>query len=327
MSGESLDVKWDTYSSHWLEALKDLKDTNFLSDVSILCEENTRFEAHKLVLSSCSSVLRNIIELLPAANSAVLYFHGINGNTMNSLLEFMYQGRTVSRQADLKDFIEVANKFCLKGVALNNLTIPLLDQERDYPREQLLIKNETENSILNEFEQLVSDEKCNLATSLQADTEPQGNSQKKEPLFPCTLCKYEATQQGHLKNHVRAVHERIKDVCKQCNKEFADRSNLKKHIRIVHEKVRYKCDHCDKDFKHQPALSSHMRSLHEGIIKEKKFECEQCREKYMSAASLKQHIESKHLGIKYTCERCGKKVSSRSTLLMHEKHFCQNLKN
>ena len=326
MSGETLDVKWDTYSSHWLEAFKDLKDTNFLSDVSILCEDNTRFEAHKLVLSTCSSVLKNIIELLPAVSCAVLYFHGINGNTMNSLLEFMYQGRTICSQQDLKDFIEVANKFSLKGVALNNLTLPLLGQEKDYPREQLLMKKETENSILNEFEQLVSDEQCNLATSLH-EAEQQKNSQEKEPLFPCTLCKYKATQQGHLKNHVRAVHERIKDVCEQCNKEFADRSNLKKHIRIVHEKVRYKCDQCDKDFKHQPALSAHMRSLHEGFIKEKKFECEQCGEKYMSAASLKQHTESKHLGIKYTCEKCGKKVSSRSTLVLHEKHFCQNLNN
>ena len=233
---------------------------------------------------------------------------------------------TICSQEDLKDFIEVANKFSLKGVTLNNLTIPLLGQEKDYPREQLLMKKETENSILNEFEQLVSDEKCNFATSLN-EGEKQENSQENEPLFPCTLCKYKATQQGHLKNHVRAVHERIKDVCEQCNKEFADRSNLKKHIRIVHEKVRYKCDQCDKDFKHQPALSTHMRSLHEGIIKEKKFECEQCGEKYMSAASLKQHTESKHLGIKYTCEKCGKKVSSRSTLVLHEKHFCQNLNN
>ena len=326
MAGETLDVKWDTYSSHWLEALKDLKDTNFLSDVSILCEDKTRFEVHKLVLSSCSSVLRNIIELLPAVNSgSVLYFHGINGNTMNSLLEFMYQGRTISRQEDLKDFIEVANKFSLKGVTLNNPTIPLLDQEKEYSREQMLTKKETENSILNEFEQLVSEEKCNLATSL-LEPEPQENT-KKEPVFPCTLCKYKATQQGHLKNHVKMVHERIKDICEECNKEFADRSNLKKHVRAVHEKVRYKCDYdqCNKDFKHQSALSLHMRSFHEGAIKDKKYECDQCGEKYMSTQALKRHNESKHLGIKYTCGKCGKRFSLRSTQVMHEKHFCQNL--
>ena len=128
MPGETLNVKWDTYSSHWLEALKDLKNTNHLSDVSILCEDKTRFEAHKLVLSSCSEGLKNIVELLPAVSS-VLYFHGISGNVMNSLLEFIYQGSTVSRQEDLKDFIEVANKFGLRGI--NDVTIPLLDQVRD----------------------------------------------------------------------------------------------------------------------------------------------------------------------------------------------------
>ena len=91
MPADTLNVKWDTYSSHWLEALKGLKSTNQLSDVSILCEDKTRFEAHKLVLSSCSEELKNIVELLPAVSS-VLYFHGISGNVMNSLLEFIYKG-------------------------------------------------------------------------------------------------------------------------------------------------------------------------------------------------------------------------------------------
>ena len=109
MPGETLNVKWDTYSSHWLEALNSLKSTNHLkSEVSILCEDKTRFEAHKLVLSSCSEGLKNIVELLPAVSS-VLYFHDISGNVMNSLLEFIYQGRTVSRQEDFKDFNRIYN--------------------------------------------------------------------------------------------------------------------------------------------------------------------------------------------------------------------------
>ena len=317
MSGETLNVKWDTYSSHWLEALKDLKNTYHLSDVSILCEDKTRFEAHKLVLSSCSEELKNIVELLPAVSS-VLYFHGISGKVMNSLLEFIYQGTTVSRQENLKAFIEVANKFGLKGI--NNLTIPLFDQEKD----NCAIKKETETevSILNEFEQLVSDEKFSIKTSLE---ETQGKTEK-EPMFPCTLCKYKATQQGHLKNHVKMVHERIKDKCEECDKEFADRSNLKKHIRVIHEKFRYKCDQCEKEFKQKQALSSHVRTFHEGK-KDKNYECEHCGEKYKLMQNLKQHNESKHLGIKYTCEKCGKKFTSRNTLFMHEKHFCQNLDN
>ena len=238
MPGETL---WDTYSSHWLEALKDLKSTNHLSDVSILCEDKTRFEAHKLVLSSCSEELKNIVELLPAVSS-VLYFHDISGNVMNSLLEFIYQGRTVSRQEDFKDFIDLANKFGLKGLN-NTVTNPLLDQEKD-----------NSVSILNEFEELVSDE------SFLEETETQ-----EEALLQCTLCKYKATQQGHLKNHVKKVHERITDKCEECDKEFADRSNLRRHIRVAHENVRYKCNQCEKEFTERRNLYNHVRSLHEGI--------------------------------------------------------------
>ena len=66
-----MDVKWDKYSSHWLEVLKDLKETNFLSDVTLVCEDNSRFEAHKLVLSACSPVLRSIMELAPLCRGTV----------------------------------------------------------------------------------------------------------------------------------------------------------------------------------------------------------------------------------------------------------------
>ena len=180
-------------------------------------------------------------------------------------------------------------------------------------------ETETEDGILNEFEQLISDEK----TSLE-EAQEKAEKEEKEGLFPCTLCKYKATQQGHLKNHVKMVHERIKDKCEECDKEFADRSNLKKHIRIIHEKFRYKCDQCEKEFKHKQALSSHVRSFHQGI-KDKNYECEHCGEKYKFMQGLKHHNESKHLGIKYTCEKCGKKFTSRNTHVMHEKHFCQNL--
>ena len=69
---------------------------------------------------------------------------------------------------------------------------------------------------------------------------------QEKALFQCTLCKYKTTQQGHLRNHVKMVHERIKDKCEKCEKEFADRSNLKKHMRVAHEKVRYKCNQCGR---------------------------------------------------------------------------------
>ena len=74
-----MDVKWDKYSSHWLEVLKDLKETNFLSDVTLVCEDNSRFEAHKLVLSACSPVLRSIMELAPLCGGTAFSTSMVSG--------------------------------------------------------------------------------------------------------------------------------------------------------------------------------------------------------------------------------------------------------
>ena len=305
-----------------------MKETNFLSDVTLVCEDNSRFEAHKLVLSACSPVLRSIMELEPPWGSSVLYLHGIGGMAMSSLLEFMYQGQTIFRQECLQDFIEVANRFSLSGVSFKDLNNSASDQKTSTIKQELENSEATkqvcpeEKSILNEFEQLVSDENIN---NFKEDIERNIKIESASKRFPCSMCKYETTQKGHLNGHIKAVHDRIKDICEMCNKEFFDKSNLKKHIGAVHENVKYKCDQCDKEYKGQQALRNHMRSFHEGIKELKKYECDQCGEKYQQNQTLKRHIESKHLGIKYTCNSCGKKFSSKNTLNLHEKHFCQNL--
>ena len=241
---------------------------------------------------------------------------------MSSLLEFMYQGQTISRQECLQDFIEVANKFSLNGVSFydpNNTSTIKQELERSEATKQVCPE---EKSILNEFEELLSDDNnTNSEQGIESGIKIESASKR----FPCSMCKYEATQKGHLNSHIKTVHDRIKDLCEKCNKEFSDRSNLKKHIRADHEKVRYKCDQCDKEYKGQQALRNHMRSFHEGIKELKKYDCDQCGEKYHQNQTLKRHIESKHLGIRYKCKGCGIKVSSKSTLVLHEKHFCQKL--
>ena len=86
---------------------------------------------------------------------------------------------------------------------------------------------------------------------------------------------YKPCQQGFLyqwsyDNHIRRVHEGIKDVqCSECGKCFGEQSHLNTHIRKVHAKKGlsvFNCEHCEKTYNTLSTLRTHMRTLHQLFV-------------------------------------------------------------
>ena len=55
--------------------------------------------------------------------------------------------------------------------------------------------------------------------------------------FNCAHCLYATLNKTHLEQHVRSVHEKIKEICETCSKEFSDKSNLNKHMKRFHSET------------------------------------------------------------------------------------------
>jgi hypothetical protein len=66
--------------------------------------------------------------------------------------------------------------------------------------------------------------------------------------FKCDTCDYSTTNRGHINQHTRLVHLKVKNYkCTQCSYKCGQNAHLKNHINTVHLKRRdFKCDHCDK---------------------------------------------------------------------------------
>ena len=90
---EKYTFNWKTFTDHLQLMLQDLYEEEKHSDVTLVCDDQTQFKAHKIVLSACSPVFKTIIDNNPSQHP-LIYLRGIQSQEMESILQFMYLGET-----------------------------------------------------------------------------------------------------------------------------------------------------------------------------------------------------------------------------------------
>ena len=82
--GEKCNLNWDTFREHFQLMFKELFfEEEKYSDVTLVCDDQTQFKAHKIVLSACSLVLKKIIDNNPCQHP-LIYLRGIQSYEMES---------------------------------------------------------------------------------------------------------------------------------------------------------------------------------------------------------------------------------------------------
>jgi len=270
MSQKKYNLNWHTYSDHLREMLHNMRKSEDLTDVTLVCDDMRQFKAHKIVLSACSTVFKNIIDSLPL-NSSVIYLRGIQHQEMESILEFMYLGVASFYQDRMNEFLNVAKNLEIKEISkdVEFNDGEKVDDKQDAPettqhqsRERDEEDSETDDLIINQI----------IKTNANVDTKNNSNS------------------------IVRSTNGRFS--CDQCEKHYGDKQMLKLHFQSSHEGVKYACNQCDYQATQQSHLTTHIKSKHEGV----KYACNQC-DFQGSQSNLISHIKSKHKGVKYPCNK------------------------
>ena len=80
----------------------------------------------------------------------------------------------------------------------------------------------------------------------------------------CDQCNYTTPTITKLKQHISAVHDKLKPYkCEQCEESFSESGNLKQHIKSVHDKIKdHKCDRCNYSSSESGKLKKHIRAVH-----------------------------------------------------------------
>ena len=185
-----------------------MRDEDFLQDVTLVGDDLSQEEAHKLVLSACSEYFKSIFKQNKHTHP-LLCLEGVNSMEIKNLLAYMYNGEVNIFHEDLARFLTVAQRFKLEGLlsyaeeadTINKKCKDLvLKQESLYPINDIPIAQEESDTQDSESQELslasnnetlkfpmTDREKWNLSMSKQTainigPCDSSGSPQKEEPI-------------------------------------------------------------------------------------------------------------------------------------------------
>merc|ERR1712126_184999 len=233
MHQEKYNLKWHTFSDHLRNMLHEMMKSNELTDVTLVCDDERTFKAHKVVVSACSTVFKSIINKLPQNNS-VIYLRGIHHQEMESILEFMYLGVATLYQERMNEFLNVAKNLEIKDIGKD------VKFEKEVNEDSKSVQNTNSKKIINE-------------KILQKNLKGK---------FDCEQCKSQFGQKIDLRRHMESIHEGVKYTYNQCDYKATYLISLRRHIQSLHEGEMFSCDNCDYQSSWQTHLHRHKKAKH-----------------------------------------------------------------
>ena len=113
---EKYTLNWHTFTDHLQLMFKDLYEEEKHSDVTLVCDDQTQFKAHKIVLRACSPVFKKIIDNNPSQHP-LIYLRGIQRHELEAILQFIYLGEGKIQFERIEEFIKVAKDLEVKEIS------------------------------------------------------------------------------------------------------------------------------------------------------------------------------------------------------------------
>ena len=109
-------LKWNEFSLYICDSFRELRDDSNFCDVTLACDDGEQIKANKVVLSSCSPVLKNLLRSNPHPHP-LLVLRGYRSQYLNQLIDFMYFGEVDVAQRDFDEFLRGAKDLQVQGLS------------------------------------------------------------------------------------------------------------------------------------------------------------------------------------------------------------------
>ena len=326
-------ITWNGFTRHITKMLEHILVSAEYSDVTLVCKDNVKLNAHKFILSSCSPLLKAKIDEVNT-REVEIDLTEIEYEEMELVLKFMYLGNASIQGIRSNRFLEAARILQLKDICQDknaslgdtNRKQQELDLKQDVQTKQSKFRFKCSQCpfqsnrsikfhIESKHEGIIHRcHLCNYTASAKTSLYRHVRS-KHEEQHKCNICGLLKRGISELKTHIKLVHDGVKLSCDECNYKTAYKWTLKTHKSSVHEGINFNCDKCDFKSAFKNNLRTHKRSVHEGV----KYQCDECDFKTMEQGYLRTHKLSVHEGIYQTCEECDYKAAKQSNLRKHRR--------
>ena len=315
-------MKWDAYSDHLRGMLHEMMKSEELTDVTLVCDDKIQFNAHKIILSGCSSVFKSIMKDLPHGSS-VIYLRGIQHQEMESILEFIYLGVATFSKERMNEFLRVAHNLEIKDISkcveFEDEKVPNHTPEEPVDEKSVQIPN-SNPGVLDE---LVNQESKSESLDFNDENVPSPNSEvPKEPeenqmdhsecgcedqncaddqLMNTNIIKDNKADSATSDKQVTQASD-DKFFSYQCNSKFTIKQDLRQHD----DGIIYACNQCENVCK-KTEYKAAAREVLNANIKLRHDVCKECEYK-----AGKQQIFNKHAKLKHDVDFADSKEPASS---------------
>lgn len=108
-------LRWNNFQSSLTTTLENLWDEESFCDVTLFCE-GQEIRAHKVVLSACSLVFKNLLKN-NACQHPIIILQDTSLSVLEAILQFIYKGEVNIEQDQLHDLLRAATSLQIKGLA------------------------------------------------------------------------------------------------------------------------------------------------------------------------------------------------------------------
>lgn len=238
---EKLCLEWTEFQQNFSSSFQELWKENYLSDITLVCDDNQQIEAHKIILTTCSPLFKTMLKKNKHSHP-MIFMRGIKSKHLMLLLEFMYLGETNVFQEDLNDLLKVGEELQVKGIAGGSHSF----------NQQELEEFKAKDFIKREF-------------TAQTQVKNEGFETKDliRKVKPVAVLNTEDIQ-----NKISSMMEKTpegKYKCKHCGKisqSHSSKRNIQMHIETHLTGIRHPCTQCKKVFKTSNSHTVHVRTHH-----------------------------------------------------------------
>ena len=250
---EKLCLKWNDFQGNVISSFGQLRGDQDFTDVTLACED-VQFEAHKLILSTCSPFFRTLLKRANKQQHPLLYMRGMKARDLEAVLDFIYQGETNIFQDDLDGFLLIAEELQLKGLVGGEEEPLRACKDPQMKRVKTLSENvnkphqyketngyEPDHRQFENYGALVSTgiQGKPLGTPIAIDKEVARMVDemivKQENFWTCTVCQFKSRKNCHLKEHVETHIEGLEYPCNNCGKIMRSSVAYRFHLRRFHK--------------------------------------------------------------------------------------------